>query len=135
MSSSLNTNVLAGSNLPADVPHYSLFINGEWQKSASEPPVLDRNPATSEVFAVVEQAGEQEALSAITAAEDAAEAWGATSVIERADLLQRVASIFEARRMEIVDVLIDEAGSLPIKAHFEVNYAINLCNSAAGGGT
>lgn len=131
MSTTLSDAPVAATNLPNDVPHYSLFINGEWRKSNSEPAVRDINPADGSVFAIVEQAGEAEALEAIAAADAAAEAWGNTSVIERADLLQRVAAIFEARRAEIADVLIDEAGSLPIKAHFEVNYAINLSNSAA----
>lgn len=131
MTSSLIDHAATRSNVPQDVPHLALFIDGEWRNSQSEPPALDHNPATGAVYAVVEQAGEQEALDAIAAADEAAAAWGATSVIERADLLQRVAGIIEARRGEIVDVLIDEAGSLPIKAHFEVNYAINLCNSAA----
>lgn len=131
MTSLLVNDALNTGSAPVDAPHHALFINGEWVKSRSEPSALDHNPATGEVYAVVEQAGEQEALEAITAAYEAVQAWGATSVIERADLLQRVAAILETRRMEIVDVLIDEAGSLPIKAHFEVNYAINLCNSAA----
>lgn len=113
------------------VPHHLLFIAGEWRKSTSEPVARDINPATGEVYALVEQAGQAEALLAIEAAQAASAGWGDTSVIERAELLQRVAAVIEARRAEIVDVLIDEAGSLPIKAHFEVNYAINLCNSAA----
>lgn len=112
-------------------PHYDLFIGGEWRRSSRNAPVPDINPATGELFATVEQAGEAEALAAIDAAEAVGDAWARTTVIERAELLQRVASILEQRRDEIVDVLIDEAGSLPIKAHFEVNYCINLCNSAA----
>ncbi len=44
----------------------------------------------------------------------------------------RVAGVLKKRRGELVDVLVDEAGSLPGKAHFEVDYCIDLCHSAAG---
>lgn len=126
------TSVHPGETMPsAAAPHYELFIDGAWRRSTRNAPIADLNPATGEIFATVEQAGEAEALAALDAAEAAGRAWGATSVIERAELLQRVGEMLERRRGEIVDVLIDEAGSLPIKAHFEVNYCVNLCNSAA----
>jgi len=113
------------------IPHYELFIDGSWQRSTRNSPVEDINPATGRVFATVEQAGETEALKAIEAAARAGGPWGSTSVIERAALLGRVAGLLDRRRAEIVDVLIDEAGSLPGKAHFEIDYCINLCHSAA----
>lgn len=117
--------------LAEGVPHYDLFIGGAWRRSTRNLATTDINPATGKAFATVEQAGEAEAIAAIDAAQAAGRAWGSTSVIERADMLQRVAGILESRRGELVDVLVDEAGSLPIKAHYEVNYCINLCNSAA----
>lgn len=115
-----------------DVKHYELFINGSWVTSSSNPPAEDYNPATGNVFALVEQAGQAEALAAIAAADAASGFWGATLVSERVDLLLRVAAVLERRRAEIIDVLIDEAGSLPLKANYEVNYCIDLCHSAAG---
>jgi aldehyde dehydrogenase (NAD+) len=115
-----------------DVPHYDLFIGGQWVRSSRNAPVDDYNPADGTLYARVEQAGEEEARKAITAAEAAGGTWGAAPVAERVAMLMRVAGVLEKRRGEIVDVLIDEAGSLPGKAHFEVSYCVDLCHSAAG---
>ncbi|HEY0270631.1 MAG TPA: aldehyde dehydrogenase family protein, partial [Sphingomonas sp.] len=113
----------------AEVPHYELFIGGKWTRSSRNARVEDFNPTTGALYATVEQAGEAEALRAIEAA---GKIWGRSLVSERVALLSRVAEVLESRRGEIVDVLVDEAGSIPGKAHFEVNYCIDLCHSAAG---
>jgi aldehyde dehydrogenase (NAD+) len=114
------------------VPHYDLFIGGKWVRSSRNAPTEDFNPATGALYALVEQAGEEEARNAIAAAEEAGKTWGKSLVGERVAMLTRVAEVLEKRRGELVDVLIDEAGSLPGKGHFEVNYCIDLCQSAAG---
>jgi len=114
------------------VPHYDLFIGGKWVRSSRNAPTEDFNPATGALYALVEQAGEEEARNAIAAAEEAGKDWGRSLVAERVAMLTRVADVLEKRRGELVDVLIDEAGSLPGKGHFEVNYCIDLCLSAAG---
>lgn len=116
----------------SSVPHYKLFINGEWVSSSRNAVVEDYNPATGTLYATLEQAGEEEARKAIDAAHSAGERWGSTLVSERVRPLLRVAELLEERRGEIADVLIDEAGSLPGKAHFEIDYCIDLCRSAAG---
>jgi aldehyde dehydrogenase (NAD+) len=112
-------------------PEYRLFIDGKWVRSSRNAQTDDRNPATGAIYARVEQAGEAEALAAIAAADSAHAGWAATSVSERTRLLLRVADGLERRRGELVDVLIDEAGSIPAKAHFEIDYCIDLCHSAA----
>ena len=114
------------------VPHYELFIGGIWTRSTRNAPVENYNPTTGALYATVEQAGETEALRAIDAAEEASKTWGKSLVAERVTMLTRVAEVLEKRRMELVDVLVDEAGSIPGKAHFEINYCIDLCHSAAG---
>lgn len=115
----------------SNAPHYRLFLNGAWQRSTSFPPAEDRNPATGALYATVEQAGKAEALQAIEAADRAGRAWGRSLVLERAQLLHRLAEILERRRAELNDVLIDEGGSLPGTANFQIDYSIALCHSAA----
>lgn len=127
-----NSIVKRGAETSGEIPHYELFIGGKWVRSSRNAPVEDFNPATGALYARIEQAGEAEARKAIDAAQEAGERWGNSLVSERVALLGRVAALLEARRGELVDVLVDEAGSLPGKAHFEVNYCIDLCHSAAG---
>ncbi len=65
------------SETAAAVPHYDLFIGGEWVRSTRNAPVEDYNPATGALYARIEQAGEEEARNAIAAAAKSGEA-GAT---------------------------------------------------------
>ncbi len=114
-----------------DVPRFDLFIDGSWRPSSSGKTAEDFNPADGSVYALVAQASETDAHDALAAADRAARFWGNTTVIERVELLRKVEQILEERRMELVDVIVDEAGSLPGKAHFEVDYCIKLCRSVA----
>jgi hypothetical protein len=48
----------------AEVPHYDLFIGGQWVRSSRNAPVDDYNPGDGTLYARVEQAGEEEARKA-----------------------------------------------------------------------
>jgi vanillin dehydrogenase len=90
------------------------------------------NPANQRPFAKVFMAQEQHMRAAIDAAHAAKTAWGATLAAERERLLMRAADELEAARSEMVDLLIDEAGSTFGKAQFEIGFAANLVRSIAG---
>jgi acyl-CoA reductase-like NAD-dependent aldehyde dehydrogenase len=90
------------------------------------------NPANQRPFAKVFMAQEQHMRAAIDAAHAAKAAWGDTLAAERERLLMRAADELEAARGEMVDILIDEAGSTFGKAQFEVSFAGNLVRSIAG---
>jgi len=70
--------------------------------------------------------------AAIDAADAAKAAWGATLAAEREAILHRAADELEKARDEMVELLIDEAGSTFGKAQFEVPFAANLVRSIAG---
>jgi vanillin dehydrogenase len=121
-------------SLPDDtgvVPDYDLFIAGAWVPARQGSTADDMNPASGGVFAHVAQADKDDATAALVAAARASSAWADMPVTDRAAILHRTAEILERRRMELVDVLIDEAGSLPGKAHYEVDYCIGRCRSVA----
>jgi vanillin dehydrogenase len=90
------------------------------------------NPANQRPFAKVFMAQEQHMRAAIDAADSAKVAWGASIPAERERLVLRFADELEAARNEVVDLLIDEAGSTFGKAQFEVSFAANLIRSIAG---
>jgi vanillin dehydrogenase len=68
---------------------------------------------------------------AITAARGAYKAWAATPVSAREAIFFRAADVLAAKTNEIVDVLIQESGSIAGKAGFEVGFCFDLLRTAA----
>ena len=106
-----STKKLASSSTPSyemvdGIPTYKLFIDGQWVDSSTKEVTNDVNPATGEIFARVQQAGDAEIEQAIAAAYRANSTWGSSLVAEREELLLRTARVIEARFPEIRDSLI-----------------------------
>jgi acyl-CoA reductase-like NAD-dependent aldehyde dehydrogenase len=112
-------------------PNYNLFVGGKWVRSSRNEVTESYNPATGELFAKVQQAGAAETESAIAAAHGAYKAWAATPVFERESVFIRAADALAAKSKEIIDVLIQESGSVAGKAGFEVHYCFDLLRTAA----
>lgn len=90
------------------------------------------NPANQKPFAKISMGQEEHMRAAIDAADAAKKNWGATLAAEREALLHRAADELEKARDEMVELLIDEAGSTFGKAQFEIPFAANLVRSIAG---
>ena len=90
------------------------------------------NPATQKPFAKVLMAQPDHMRKAIDAAYAAKDAWGHTLAAERELALQRAADVLENSRQEVVDLLIDEAGSTFGKAQFEVSFTVNMLRAVSG---
>jgi vanillin dehydrogenase len=90
------------------------------------------NPANQRPFARIFMAQEQHMRAAIDAAEGAKKSWGATVAAQREGILMRAADELEKASEEMIELLIDEAGSTFGKAHFEIPFAANLVRSIAG---
>jgi aldehyde dehydrogenase (NAD+) len=90
------------------------------------------NPANQKPFARVFMAQEQHMRAAIDAADTAKKSWGATVPAQRESILMRAADELEKAYEELIELLIDEAGSTFGKAHFEIPFAANLVRSIAG---
>ena len=84
-----------------------------------------------ELFAKVQQAGKAETEAAIAAAHGAYKAWAATPVFERESVFIRAADVLAAKSKEIIDVLVQESGSVAGKAGFEVHFCFDLLRTAA----
>jgi vanillin dehydrogenase len=114
------------------LPHYKLFIDGQWTNSLRNMLADDVNPATGKVFARTQQAGAEEVDRAIEAAHRAGQSWGKTLVSEREVLLLRTADVILRRTGEIRDILIEECGSVFSKALWEIDYVVDALRAAAG---
>ncbi|HTT18810.1 MAG TPA: aldehyde dehydrogenase family protein [Candidatus Sulfotelmatobacter sp.] len=90
------------------------------------------NPASQKPFAKVLMAQPDHMRKAIDAAYAAKDSWGRTLAAERELILQRAADVLENSRQEVVDLLIDEAGSTFGKAQFEVSFTVNMLRAISG---
>ncbi|MFC3693996.1 aldehyde dehydrogenase family protein [Chenggangzhangella methanolivorans] len=114
------------------VPHYKLFIDGEWTNSSRNMLHDDINPATGKVFVRTQLAGAAEVDRAIAAADTAQKAWAAAMVAERETILLKTADVIVRRTPEIRDLLIEECGSVFSKALWEIDYVVDALRVAAG---
>ncbi|WP_375143344.1 aldehyde dehydrogenase family protein [Domibacillus sp. A3M-37] len=108
-----------------------LIINGEWKDGSSSKECVVENPYNNEVLTKFKYASKEDINEAYEAAEKAQEHWGATSAYERVELLEKVAALFEERREELVQLLVEESGSSQLKANVEVSCSIADLKEAA----
>jgi vanillin dehydrogenase len=90
------------------------------------------NPADQRAFAKVFMGRPDDMRRAIEAAYAAKDSWGKSLAAERELILLRAADVLESMRQEVVDLLINEAGSTFGKAQFEVSFTANMLRAVAG---
>ena len=93
--------------------NYQLYIGGEWVEAASDDGLEVINPATEEPIGEVPQASIADVDRAVGAARRAFDEgpWRRLSPRERSDALLRFMETIAARRDELVDLIVAEAGS------------------------
>lgn len=111
---------------------YQLFVSGEYRAAESGKKAESLNPATGEVFAVVHQAGVVDALKALDAAEAGFKVWSATPAAAREAVLMKAADVMASKQQELMDLLIDEAGSTMLKAGYEASHTPDFIRAMAG---
>jgi RHH-type proline utilization regulon transcriptional repressor/proline dehydrogenase/delta 1-pyrroline-5-carboxylate dehydrogenase len=105
---------------------WPLVINGK--KISDREFVASVNPAMpTQIIGHWARATIADADTAVAAARSAFPKWRATSVDERAKMLERTADLMEARRMELNALLILEAGKPWVEADGDVSEAIDFC--------
>jgi aldehyde dehydrogenase (NAD+) len=114
------------------LPIHPMYINGSWRPAGAGGLADDINPATGEAFARIAQASPQDVEDAIGAAHAAFGPWQKLLAGEREALLLRTADIIAAQADRIRDLIIEENGSVFMKAPWEVGYAIDCLRVAAG---
>jgi len=109
---------------------YGHFINGE--EIISPITFEDLNPYTGEVYALASHGNTDDAKKAIIAARAGFETWSSLPPAERERVMLKVADLLEANVDRLTDIIIDESGSVIIKARTEVLYSASLMRAAAG---
>lgn len=82
---------------------YDNFIGGEYRPPASGEYFKNVSPITGQVFCEVARSNKEDVEAAIDAAHEAKAAWGATSVAERANILNKIADRIE-ENLEVLAV-------------------------------
>ena len=105
-----------------DVPT-SLLIGGEWTggRGGGTIPVID--PATEEVVAEVADGSEEDALDAVSAAQDALAGWAATPPRQRAECLRRAYELMTKNTDALARLMVAENGKALRDAKAEATYS------------
>lgn len=119
-------------HLAASLAVQPMFIDGQWRPGGDAAAADDINPATGQAFARIAQASAQDVEDALASAHRARVAWAAMPAPEREALLLRAAEIIAQQADAIRDLIIEETGSVMLKAPWEVGYAIECLRVAAG---
>ncbi|MCB1651540.1 MAG: bifunctional proline dehydrogenase/L-glutamate gamma-semialdehyde dehydrogenase PutA [Alphaproteobacteria bacterium] len=93
------------------------------------------NPADlSDVVGRMVPASDTDVQRAFTVADECFADWAGRSAGERADILERLADLYESRRAELMALLVREAGRSLRDAHDEVREAVDFCRYYAAQG-
>lgn len=103
-----------------------LFINGEWQVSASQQRKDVINPATGEKISSVYWGNGQDAKRAVAAAETAFPSWSKMVAKERSQLLEKVYLLMLERIDELAEILTLEQGKPLREAKGEIMQAADF---------
>jgi succinate-semialdehyde dehydrogenase/glutarate-semialdehyde dehydrogenase len=99
-------------------PDLSLYINGEWRKTADDLPVL--NPATEEEIGRLPRARTSDLDDALESAATGFAVWRKAAPCERASVLMKAATIMRERQDEIATAITAEHGKPFSQARLEV---------------
>jgi succinate-semialdehyde dehydrogenase/glutarate-semialdehyde dehydrogenase len=105
-----------------DVPT-DLFMGGKWVTASDAGRFDVHDPSTGEVIASVANATEADAITAVDAADEAAEEWAATAPRQRGEILRKAWEIMTARGEELARLISLENGKALVDARGEVAYA------------
>ena len=110
---------------------FRMLSGGKWIESKTGQTFDSFNPYTGKVFARVQKAGREDIEPLMAAAYAARKPWSSTRPEVRSAVLYKAAANLEERRMEFVDVLVNEGGGTFGKAMFEISKAVDLLQTAA----
>ncbi len=97
----------------------SLFIDGIWRRGRRGLAMKSKDPYTGEVLCEIVGGDRTDVDDAYEAAAKAQAKWASMLPAQKAAILQRVVTVIEARKDEIVNWIIRESGSTRIKAEAE----------------
>ena len=108
-----------------------LPLAGEWREGSSGRKLDVTDPYSGKQLVSIAMAGKDDLDAAYRRAQEVQPDWAATGPSARSEILRRAAAIFDARKNEIIDWLIREAGSTRLKAEVEWGSARGIILEAA----
>lgn len=112
---------LTESELLAKVPT-QLYIAGKWVSGNGSGSIAVEDPATGKTLSEIANANAEDALAALTAADEAADSWAKVAPRERSEILRRAFEIIKARSEEFATLISLEMGKPIAEARGEVAY-------------
>lgn len=107
------------------------LLAGEWREGSGEESRSVTNPYSGETLLSIRSAISSDLDATYQKAAQAQVAWADTPPAERSALMLRVVSIFDERKEEIINWLIQESGSTRLKANIEWGSARSITLEAA----
>ncbi len=107
------------------------WVGGKSRPGRGERTITDRDPYSGEVLLEIASASADDVDDAYRTADCERREWSQALPSQRAEVMRSAAEIMEVRRDEIVDWLIEEAGSTRIKAELEWSAAHAVMLEAA----
>ena len=116
------------------LPHYQLFIDGQWTDGKEAQTLLSENPASGKPwasFACASQADVQQAVAAARRALDDP-AWCGITPTARGKLLYRLADLIEANAQELGEIETTDSGKLAAETVMQTRYVADYYRYYAG---
>ncbi|MCT1413290.1 NAD-dependent succinate-semialdehyde dehydrogenase [Corynebacterium sanguinis] len=85
-----------------------------------------QNPKTNEVVETFETISDADLKRALTTADEAFSTWSETSLEERAAVLRKVASLFDAQRDELAAIIAEEMGKSVREGNAEIDDVVDI---------
>ncbi len=106
-----------------NLPHYALFINGEWCAGSAGQRLLSQNPATGEPWASFDCASMDDVQRAVSGARAALQGeWGALTPTARGKLIYKLADLIQANAQQLGEIETTDSGKLAAETTAQTGY-------------
>lgn len=99
------------------------YIDGQWVAAVSEKTIVVHNPYDGSALGTVPNAGQEEAMHAIMAANDAWHDWKMMTAKERSDLLLAWSALINENKEDLARIMTLEEGKPIAESRGEIDYA------------
>lgn len=107
------------------------LIDGKWIDGSEKDYIHNEDPFNGEELNEFKCAGTKDVDAAFAAAKKAFLSWSKTNAIERRDIMLKAAEILRRRKDEVIDWLVNEAGSTYLKAEMEISLTYDMIIEAS----
>ncbi|MDC0610140.1 aldehyde dehydrogenase [Vibrio sp.] len=116
------------------LPHFAMFINGQWVEGTKGRKLETVNPATGQVWATVACADAEDVELAVSSAKAALERkdWALLTATQRGQLLFKLADLLEANSEMLGELETKDSGKLAAETQSQAKYIANYYRYYAG---